>query len=172
MITREHFVAAGLYKLLLPYLYGAKGDIMLDRGVWVPVPKNPDTNKARAYDCSGLPMDILRELGGPDLRRTHYTDVLWDPAKGGLSPTTSPEPGDLAFYGGSSELDVSHVMIVIGMVGGKFMVFGASGGRSSTLDYKEAAARRAFVKIKESHLYRADFRGFRSMSKFLGKENT
>lgn len=110
-------------------------------------------------DCSGLVTCSLFEIGGPDLRATHNTDKLWVE----LPQTIVPEPGDLAQYEG-------HVVILVRRrTDGPWVCIGANGGKSGTLTVPLADAAGAFVRLVPSHLYRPDFRGFRSIQPYLKK---
>ena len=110
-----------------------------------------------AIDCSGVVTLGLYIAGGPDMRATANTDVLWT----GLEPIEARDvrPGDLAFYGGSRPDDVSHVMVVV--EGGA--VVGASGGDSTTTTLERARAQRACIRRFTSPLYRRDLRGYRRL---------
>jgi murein DD-endopeptidase len=138
--TRSDFLFTALGYLGIPYRWGGK---------------HPD--KDGGLDCSGLVTHVLWELNGADWRYTHNTDRLWDE----LRETDDPQPGDLAFYGiGGVRPNPSHVMLWLGACG---LVFGASGGDSSTTSLAAATKRNARVKFKSSVHYRPDFIGFRSM---------
>ena len=110
-----------------------------------------------AIDCSGVVTLGLYIAGGPDMRATANTDVLWT----GLEPIEARDvrPGDLAFYGGSAPDDVSHVMVVV--EGGA--VVGASGGDSATTTIARALEQGARVKRYRSPTYRRDLRGYRRL---------
>lgn len=142
-----------LQQMNLPYLYGGKGELAFD----------VTTGRVKAspylgFDCSGLVTFAAYAAGGPDLRFRANTDALWRD----LRETDLPQPGCLAFYGGKSKDDVDHVMIVLNRLPtGEVMVFGASGGRSTTFTLEEARRLDARVKVFERHNYRQDFRGFR-----------
>lgn len=126
--------------------------------------KEPGTG----LDCSGLVTWALWRAGGPDWRQTHNTDKLWNE----LSVPQMLRPGDLAFYGGKGlpeggrePKDVSHVMIWLFDPGGGSggLVVGASGGDSTTIDAVAATKQGAYVKCHRTHLYRDDFRAFRTL---------
>jgi murein DD-endopeptidase len=148
------FTALGLVGV--PYIWGGKdpGDQVeeIDRSTGKLV-----RSWTRGLDCSGLVTHVLWRLGGPDWRQTHNTDRLWDE----LPETHAPQPGDICLYGlGGSQPNPSHVMLWLGACG---VVFGATGGNSDTKTHADAKRHDARVKFKTSHLYRADFLGFRSM---------
>lgn len=118
-------------------------------------------------DCSGVPILALYDasLGAIDLRKW-WSDSLWAE----LAETTAPLPGDLAFYGGTSPIDVDHVMVVLVPPGGQVLtagiVFGAVGGDRTTL---VPDPDKASVRTKDAVHYAgcSKFRGFRSMRRFL-----
>lgn len=132
---RTRFLKCALERLGIPYVFGGKSN--------------------QGLDCSGLVTVALWEAGGPDWRLNYNTDRLWAE----LPSVGDPMPGDLAFYGGSSDSDVDHVMVV-GPLG---MVFGACGGDHTTTTVSEAQRRHACVQFREVVLYRSDFRGFRRL---------
>jgi cell wall-associated NlpC family hydrolase len=105
-------------------------------------------------DCSGLVTWCLKVVGGPDLRQSHNSDVLWAE----LPPVEVPVAGDLAFYGAKD--DPSHVVICLG--GQDEPIIGANGGGSKTTSYELATASRAEVKRKPDPRYRPDLLGYRS----------
>jgi cell wall-associated NlpC family hydrolase len=165
--SREVVLVESLGLVGTPYLWGAKGDIIGTKDGYGFTPKDPESGRAFALDCSGGYTYALKRAGGRDIRRTHNTDVLWKE----LPAIEVPQPGDLALYAGqnpTSEDDMEHVMMVVAKVGNLFVVAGPSGGGSSTVSYQIAATRRACYKIKETHLYRTGFRGFRSIAPHLG----
>jgi cell wall-associated NlpC family hydrolase len=115
----------------------------------------------KGVDCSGTPILALHEASGGkvDLRAGWWTERLWEE----LPMTEHPLPGDLVFYPG-------HTMLLLHndapwCRGG--MVFGASGGDSSTTSYERAMEQGALVCVKRSIHYRDGFRGFRSISPYL-----
>lgn len=145
-----------------PYLWWAKGDHFgqIHDGEFrkLPVPAD-ESGRRLALDCSGFVTVPAKLVGGPDFVWTHNTDRLWTE----LRETKVPTPGDLAFYGGRGPDDVEHVMVVLSVLPtGAVMVIGASGGGRKTITLEIARASRACVKVKHSHLYRPDFRGFRT----------
>lgn len=120
-------------------------------------------------DCSGVVTWSLYKAGGPDLRQTHNTDALWAE----LPSTQTPVPGDLAFYGGRGADDVSHVMVCLWKRhDGVWAVLGATRGGRDTTSIAIAAQQDARVRVKRSHLYRSDFRGFKSMELYLKNGGT
>lgn len=148
MILRSQLLAASLNLRGVPYLWGAKGPTFFDN---TPTPQF-------ALDCSGAYTYAVQQAGGQDLRLIANTDVLWNK----LPEVTAPQPGDAAFYGGTKPDDVGHIEMVIAVVDGMVVVGGSSGGDSKTTTLEIARTRRAMYKVKATHLYRADFRGFRS----------
>ena len=151
-MREKAFRAAYLCKALAlmgtPYIYGGR--------------------TREGVDCSGLIILALYEATGYGLDlRSWWSDKIWNE----LAPTETPKPGDLAFYGGKRPEDVEHVMMVLippeteSMGGG--LVFGACDGDSSVTDAEIARKRRAYVKPKALVKYGPDFRGYRSIAKFL-----
>lgn len=123
----------------------------------------------KGLDCSGLVVRALYDasLGGLEVL-DWWSDRLWNE----LSPTDKPQPGDLAFYGGNNPRDVSHVEIVLVPPGGQEipegLPLGARGGDSRCTTPEIANKRGARVRVTpEGIRYRRDFRGFRSMRRFL-----
>lgn len=142
----------------VPYLWGAKGQKFY----------TGDPTPAYALDCSGAATVCLKDVGAPNLTATHNTDKLWQE----LAPVEVPLPGDLAFYGGRSPTDVEHVEMVVAVVGpASIVTCGASGGGSRTTTLELAQKTRAMVKSHHTHLYRPDFRGFRSVAALLTRSN-
>lgn len=141
----ERYMSVGLGLIGTPYIYGGR-----DRS---------------GVDCSGLVILSLYEasIGGIDLRKGWWTDRLWKE----LPPLERPQVGCLAFYGGKSDTDVEHVMVVLclpghpGLKGGA--VLGATGGGQDTT----APTKGALVTVKPGIRYRRDFRGFRSVSLYV-----
>lgn len=125
----------------------------------------------KGIDCSGLVVRALYDASLGGLNVLHWwSDRLWTE----LEPTDKPQPGDLAFYGGSRPDDVSHVEIVLVPPGGQEMPeglpLGARGGDSKCTTPEIALAKHppAIVRAtSEGVRYRRDFRGFRSMRRFL-----
>ena len=140
MSQRAAFVAYVIEQMGAPYIWGGK---------------NPETG----IDCSGVVAYAFRKAGGPDWRKTHNTDSLWNDCK----EPGMIQPGTLCLYGGKAADDVSHVMVVISDVGSELVVVGASGGDSTTTSLHAAEKRGARVKVYKTHLYRADWRGFRDL---------
>ncbi len=146
--SRSFYLQRGLDLMGVPYIWGGR---------------NHD-----GVDCSGVPIMALYDasLGSIDLRKW-WSDKLWMD----LEETKEPAPGDLAFYGGNTPKDVQHVMVVLVAPGGQVLyegiVFGAVGGNHTTLTEEIAEKQRASVRSRDSTYYRPDFRGFRSMRRFL-----
>jgi murein DD-endopeptidase len=116
-------------------------------GKWLKGAKYPETS-----DCSGLVTGALYfGVKGPDWRATHNAQRLMGLCK----PVVAPRPGDLAFYGPGKNA-INHVMVV--QAGGR--VFGACSGNSDTTSPEIARKKGAYVRSRQSHLYRPDFRGF------------
>ena len=133
-IRRAEFLRATLAKMGAPYVWGADGE---------------DT-----FDCSGLVAFGLLKAGGPDWRKSHNCERFWKE----LHPTWTPRCGDLAFFGAKPN-GASHVMIILPFG----LVFGASGGNSTTTSVEAARAIKAKVKIFTDVNYRPDFLGFRKL---------
>lgn len=131
--TRAEFVAACKALEGVPYLWGGK--------------------TPRGLDCSGLVTWALKAVGGPDVRTTHGSDMLWFT----LPEAVEPQAGDLAFYGVKN--DPSHVVVCLG--GPHDQVLGSNGGGSTTTSVAIADAQKAGVKRKDSPKYRTDFIGYR-----------
>lgn len=131
---RSEFIRVSLELLNTPYIWGGK---------------DPEIG----LDCSGLVTHVLWRLGGPDWRFTYNSARLYDE----LRTTEAPLPGDLCFYGGGNG-HISHVMVWLGVCG---MVYGAAGGNSDVKTQADAWSRNAKVKLKTSHLYRPDFKGWK-----------
>ncbi len=113
---------------------------------------------------------LQQATGGAVNLQDWWTVRAWEE----LPETSTPVPGDLAFYGGGNNgHPVSHVMVVLltewaaGVPGG--LCFGACGGDSSVTTYSEAVRRDAKVRVRQSIRYRKpdDFRGYRSLSPYL-----
>lgn len=155
MITRAELVTASLNLRGVPYLWGAKGLVFY---TGQPTP-------AFALDCSGAVTYAIKQVAGVDLTRTHNTDKLWNE----LPSIEVPQLGDIALYGGNRPDDVSHVEMIVAIDPDSklYVVGGASGGTPQTLTLDIAKAARAMYKVKKSHLYRTDFRGFRSVAPLL-----
>jgi murein DD-endopeptidase len=139
---RCRFVQAALEQLGAPYLWGAKGQIVADKGVAL-----------RAFDCSGLVTWCFRLVGGADWCATHNTDRLWDECR----PTQAQRAGTLVLYGPPG--NPNHVMILLG----EGVVVGASGGGSRTVTLALARDARARVKPFSHYTYRPDVLGFRDL---------
>jgi len=119
--------------------------------------KYPET-----FDCSGLvTAGLYRASGGStDYRATHNCNKLWNL----LEDVAEPEMGDLAFYGPGKNM-VTHVMTVLGHIGSNLAVYGACGGDSAVVTPVIAKAKGARVRLRNSHLYRPDFLGFKRLPK-------
>lgn len=143
-----------------PYIWWAKGDSIgsLIEGKLIVTPLT-----FFALDCSGLIGAVLLKVTGKDKRWTWNTDAYWN----NLPPIQLPQSGDVALYGGKASNDVSHIELVT-KVGPSIEVIGASGGDQRTTSLQIANAQGARVKRHLLHIYRKDFRGFRSMSMLLG----
>jgi cell wall-associated NlpC family hydrolase len=129
-----------------PYLWGGK---------------NPHTG----CDCSGGFTYSLWKEGGIDLRGSHDTDALW--ATLPAVETDLAKPGDLALYGGTSDLDVEHLGILISrMPDGSWTVLTTTKGNRTTKSLADAKRDGARWVMRTTHLYRTDFRGFRSAEKY------
>ena len=143
MSQHAEFIQCVLELMGTPYIWGGK-------------------YPASGLDCSGLVTHALHKVTGRDWRATHNTDKLWT----GLPEPRFPRCGDLAFYGGKSETDVEHVMVVLpidGDDGPQELVIGACGGDSRTTSLREARRRGAKVQVRQGVHYRDDFRGFRKL---------
>ncbi|WP_223786011.1 NlpC/P60 family protein [Myxococcus sp. AS-1-15] len=146
MPQRNAFVVAVLSQMHEPYRWGGKGE------------RDSATNQ-RVFDCSGLVTWALREVGGPDWRYSHNTDVLLAQC---LAVPKEEEllPGDLVLYHRKgAPLDAEHVMVHVG--GG--VVVGASGGGSTTRTLADATKANACVKVFGSLDYRARRMGLRRL---------
>lgn len=163
----SRFLATCVELVGTPYLWWAKGDRFgfqdpISQKVEIREVEADRDGRRMALDCSGFVTVPAKLVGGPDLVWTHRAKDLYRE----LRPTKSPVPGDLAFYGGAEGDDwktVDHVMVVLAILPtGAVMVIGASGGGKKTTSLEIARASGAKVKVKHSHLYRADFRGFRT----------
>lgn len=107
----------------------------------------PD-NAGKGWDCSGYVQAALVQLGLMDEDESDRTaQGLYDIT----ADISSPELGDLAFYGTRPD-NITHVMLCVG----DGRVIGASGGTSST----HGDDPNARVKVFSSHLYRSDFIGY------------
>jgi hypothetical protein len=148
-----------------PYRWWAKGDEHGESassdaaGGFRKVPNEADEHGSRfALDCSGGVTVPAFNVGGPDLRWSHHAAGLWKRQRA----VKVPLPGDLACYGESDDA-IEHVMTVLAVLHtGEIMVIGASGGGHDTTSLAKAREKNAKMKIKSSHLYRPDFRGFRA----------
>ncbi len=142
MPTRDEFLHECLRLMGTWYRWGGKD------------PKN-------GIDCSGVVTWALYKTGGPDLRQQHNSSYMFDR----YPLADEPQPGDLAMY-------PRHVMVLLWRRrdSGLWAVMGASGGDSETTTKEIALARGARVTAYGSHMYRSDFRGFRSMELYLTKE--
>lgn len=156
-----------------PYIWGAKGEQMINpefllwhrRGATGEHPPHKMSSPGGfAVDCSGAVGLALSRGGAHGHIWDWSTDDYWNK----LPAIETPSPGDVALYGGTAPTDVSHIEMVICFVDGNWVVGGASGGDQTTTTLADATRRRAGYKVKESHLYRPDFRGFRSIVPLLG----
>jgi cell wall-associated NlpC family hydrolase len=151
--TKGNLIKIGIELANTPYLWAGKGTHMLRKdGIVVMSPYF-------GLDCSGFITFCTKKIGGPDLRWTYNTDTFWN-----RRPSVAEmdvQPGDYALYGGAQPDDVEHVMLVLGKIDGKIAVIGASGGGHETTTLDKASQQDARVKVKTTHLYRTDFRGFR-----------
>lgn len=147
--SRQSFVAEALSCLDVHYLWGGKD--------------------LRGLDCSGHVTWCLSVLGGEDLRADWNTDTMWNKLPAPLDGM--PKPGDLALYGGKRPNDVSHVAVLVARRSvGAWVVVTAAGGDSTVTSLSIARQKGARVKMRLTHLYRDDFRGFRSMAQFLAEQ--
>lgn len=171
-IARSRLITESLNLRGTLYIWGAKGEQMLNpeylawarsgsRGV-APSRSMPSPG-GFALDCSGAFGYALVKARGKNLLWTHNTDSYWNE----LPSVVMPEPGDAALYGGHAADDVSHIEMVIAVLGDKIVVGGSSGGDQRTVTLADAERAGARYKVKESHLYRPDFRGFRSVAPLL-----
>ncbi|NVJ03095.1 C40 family peptidase [Myxococcus sp. AM009] len=135
---RARFLALVLQQMNSPYRWNGKGETDVTTG-------------QRVFDCSGLVTWALREVGGPDWRATHNTDLLWtDCAK--VPAASELLPGDLVLYHSLGKpADPEHVMVYVGAG----VVVGASGGGPSTRTLADAAKADARVKTFAHLDYRA-----------------
>ena len=101
-------------------------------------------------DCSGA-VTVAYERAGLARPGARYRYGSADLHKK-LEPTSSPDPGDLVFYGKG---DVSHVM----MYAGDGQVVGATGGGPKTKTPDDARAIGAYVKVRPVD-YRKDIVGY------------
>ena len=145
--TRAKFLKTVLGLMGTPYIWGGRS--------------------RAGVDCWGLVAFALREASGGQLGfEAWWTDRAWQE----LPPVDSPAPGDLAFYGGKSPVDVEHVMVVIVPPRAAIetgVCMGAAGGDHTVTTVAEAEAKSACVKPRDSVFYRQDFRGYRSMAQFF-----
>lgn len=152
LFRREVFLMTMLKMMGSPYVWNAKGDLfrvgMDGHGKPIMVP---------GFDCSGVYTAALYECSNRtiDRRRQWNTDKLWLE----LPMTAEPKPGDAVLYG--SPGDPSHLMVWLGYAD---MVFGACGGGKQTT----APTKGAMVQPKSTFMYRPDFIGFRSISRYTG----
>lgn len=172
-IKRSRLVAESLNLKGAPYIWGAKGEQMLNPAflTWLRTkvgqepPQRIASPGAFALDCSGaVGMALARAGGGSSRLWMWNTDAYWN----NLPPVEVPSPGDVALYGGKAIDDVSHIEMVITSVDGVIVVAGSSGGDQTTTTLQVAERQHAHYKVKPSHLFRPDFRGFRSIVPLLG----
>ncbi len=143
---RDRYIHWALAQLGRVTLWGAKGEGRL----------MPNGYLEPAFDCSGLVTCGYRHVGPVNWTQTHNTDRLWAE----LPEVLEPEPGDLAFYGGTSPTDVEHVAIVL--AGGH--VICASGATSKETSIKLAwdnPTHRVLVFNCVDYRRKRDFRGYR-----------
>lgn len=147
--SRANYLKRALSLMSTPYLWGGR------------------THKG--VDCFGMVALALKEASedAVDLR-AWWTDKAWAE----LPATDSPLPGDLIFYGGESDTDVEHVMVLLvpeGPAASGGVIFGASGGGKANTTVEYSMAKGHGVQVKTSIYYRGDFRGFRSLAPFLAE---
>lgn len=171
-ITRARLVSESLNLKGTPYIWGGKGEQMLNPEflLWLRTGSKGSQPQRSipspggfALDCSGAVGYAFAKCGNASLLWVYNTDNYWN----SLTPVELPEPGDVALYGGTKADDVDHIEMVISVTPDSIVVGGSSGGDSRTLSLDEANRRRAAYKVKASHLYRPDFRGFRSVESLL-----
>jgi murein DD-endopeptidase len=141
MNKREKFCELVIGTVGAPVLWGARGPTV--------------------FDCSGLVAWALHKAGGPDWRRTHNAQRMANE----LPATVTPEPGDLAVYGGGAKA-IIHVVVLL--AGGHLAT--ASGARSAIITLADAQASGAQVRLRQLDSYnrrRGDLIGYRSLSQFL-----
>jgi cell wall-associated NlpC family hydrolase len=95
------------------------------------------------FDCSGFIIEVLKSI---DILPRSGDWTAHGLATGmGWALTTSPLPGDLVFWHGSSSWEqVVHVEMMIN----EDLAIGASGGGSRTVNSEIAMAQNAFIKIR------------------------
>lgn len=135
------FLVAAISQLGAPYIWNAKGELY---------------NGQRTFDCSGLVTWSYREAGGPDLRATHNTDVLF--ATFPHVAVDALQPGDLLFWGKPAKegapADTEHVAIYLG---GSSALISAAGGGHTTRTLEDARRAGAKVRMEHSIHYREGF---------------
>lgn len=131
-MKRNQYVHLAIEQLNKPVLWGQKG---------------PDV-----FDCSGLCTWLLWRIGGPDIRHLENAQALYEHTRE-LAPKTTdaPVPGDLVFYGYSTEA-ISHV--AIWLAGGH--VISADGATQRIHDLATAKAAGARVRLHPSIDFRRD----------------
>lgn len=128
-----------------PYISGAKGELV----------EMPDGTQRPAWDCSGFYAGMVRQGGGPDWRKSHWTRRLFAE----LPETDEPLPLDAAFFGlvVDGQLTNGHVMLV--WDDGRLV--GACGGNAHTITVQAALKANARVQFRSGIKYRSDFVGYR-----------
>lgn len=108
------------------------------------------------FDCSGLVTWGLLEAGGPDLRATHNSQLLFDK----LQQISSWQKGMtlLSFYGDGPDA-VEHVMVVFD----DGRAFGTHRGGRRVVTLADAIRERAYITFQPSPSYRRDLLGFREL---------
>ncbi len=114
-----------------PYIYGGK----------TPWP---------GLDCSGFAVLLLHATGNISPGERSAAMLANEPGRTTLTPTDTPQLGDLAFYGPNAS-QPEHVMMCLGAVD----VIGAHRGDHTTLTPELAAAKNAKVDTAPLH-YRKD----------------
>ena len=123
----------------------------------------PSKTKQGTADCSGLVLEVLKEVGV--LPKTFPDKTASELRQQFSSVTTKPEPGDLAFYGQPNR--VSHVMFHLGTVEGldsDQCVVGMAGGGRSGMTYEQARLLGVGLWVRTSPKYRKDFLGYRKVN--------
>lgn len=103
------------------------------------------------FDCSGVPVEILKSVGKLPHEGDWAGNDLWLRFRG--QRITKPIRGAVACYGTSS--NIKHVMFCLDS---EFCI-GATGGYSATTDIQIASDQNAFIKVRPIN-YRTDLVGF------------